>query len=164
LAHGTERSRSRCRLRTRGAVSERLRLINDFSTAFFKAMGPLEEPAPIVTFSAALRNGAWLGVPPPKCACLTSETRSIAQAETAADYPPERKPLFRVAWMTLSPYRSRRGLLTMGNYLDKNSRSLRRRGRRPSYAHTVAPVLGPRAVTLGGGGESRPVGRRVVYC
>ena len=26
--------------------------------------------------------------------------------------------------MTLSPYRSRRGLLTMGNYLDKNSRSL----------------------------------------
>ena len=53
------------------------------------------------------------------------------------------------AWMTLSPYRSRRGLLTMGNYLDKNSRSLRRRERRPSCTHTAAPVLGPRAVTLG---------------
>ena len=39
---------------------------------------------------------------------------------------------------------------TMGNYLDKNSRSLRRHERRPSYTHTAAPVLGPRAVTLGG--------------
>ena len=29
---------------------------------------------------------------------------------------------------------------------------------RPSYTHTAAPVLGPRAVTLGGGGESRPIG------
>ena len=29
---------------------------------------------------------------------------------------------------------------------------------RPSYTHTAAPVLGPRAVTLGGGGEYRPVG------
>ena len=38
---------------------------------------------------------------------------------------------------------------TMGNYLDKNSRSLRRRERRPSYMHTAAPVLGPRAVTPG---------------
>ena len=38
---------------------------------------------------------------------------------------------------------------TMGNYLDKNSRSLRRHERRPSYAHTAAPVLGPRAVTPG---------------
>jgi hypothetical protein len=38
---------------------------------------------------------------------------------------------------------------TMGNYLDKNSRSLRRYERRPSYAHTAAPVLGPRAVTPG---------------
>ena len=47
------------------------------------------------------------------------------------------------------PYRLRRGLLTMGNYLDKHSRSLRRRERRPSYAHTAAPVLGPRAVTPG---------------
>ena len=37
----------------------------------------------------------------------------------------------------------------MGNYLDKNSRSLRRCERRPSYAHTAAPVLGPRAVTPG---------------
>ena len=47
---------------------------------------------------------------------------------------------------------------TMGNYLDKNSRSLRRRERRLSYTHTAAPVLGPRAVTLGGrGGEYRPV-------
>ena len=79
MTHGTERSRSRCRLSTRGAVSERLRLIIDFSTALRKAMRPLEEPAPIVTFSAALRNGAWLGEPPPKCACLTRERRSMAQ-------------------------------------------------------------------------------------
>ena len=53
----------------------------------------------------------------------------------------------------------------MGNDLDKNSRSLRRRGRRPSYAHTAAPVLGPRAVTPGGGGDSRPVSVDVsFYC
>eukprot|EP00964_Phaeocystis_antarctica_P020041 scaffold11062_cov24-Phaeocystis_antarctica.AAC.1 len=52
-------------------------LIIDFSTALRKAMRPLEEPAPIVTFSAALRNATWLGAPPPMCACLTSE-RSIA--------------------------------------------------------------------------------------
>ena len=38
---------------------------------------------------------------------------------------------------------------TMGNYLDKHSRSLRRHERRPSYTHTAAPVLGPRAVTPG---------------
>eukprot|EP00964_Phaeocystis_antarctica_P037703 scaffold21547_cov28-Phaeocystis_antarctica.AAC.1 len=50
-----------------------LRLIIDFSTALRKAMRPLEEPAPIVTFSAALRNATWLGAPPPMCACLTSE-------------------------------------------------------------------------------------------
>ena len=37
----------------------------------------------------------------------------------------------------------------MGNYLGKNSRSLRRRERRPSCTHTAAPVLGPRAVTPG---------------
>ena len=48
---------------------------------------------------------------------------------------------------------------TMGNYLDKNSRSLRRRERRPSCTHsTAAPVLGPRAATPGGGGEFRPLG------
>ena len=35
------------------------------------------------------------------------------------------------------------------NYLDKHSRSLRRHERRPSHAHTAAPVLGPRAVTHG---------------
>ena len=52
----------------------------------------------------------------------------------------------------------------MNYYLGKNSRSLRRHERRPSYTHTAAPVLGPRAVTLGGGGKYRPVGRRVFYC
>ena len=51
---------------------------------------------------------------------------------------------------TPPPYRLRRGLSTiMGNYLGKHSRSLRRHERRPSYAHTAAPVLGPRAVTPG---------------
>ena len=53
---------SRCRLRTRGAVSAMLRLIFDFSTALRKAIRPLEEPAPIVIFSAALRNCAWLAM------------------------------------------------------------------------------------------------------
>ena len=52
----------------------------------------------------------------------------------------------------------------MNYYLGKNSRSLRRHERRPSYTHTAAPVLGPRVVTLGGGGDYRPVGRRVFYC
>ena len=47
------------------------------------------------------------------------------------------------------PCRRRRGLYDGQLYLDKNSRSLRRRERRPSYAHTAAPVLGPRAVTPG---------------
>ena len=92
MTHGTERSRSRCRLSTRGAVSERLRLIIDFSTALRKAIRPLEEPAPIVTFSAALRNGAWLGEPPPKCACLTRERRSIAQPLAL------RQPLIITPW------------------------------------------------------------------
>jgi hypothetical protein len=50
---------------------------------------------------------------------------------------------------------------TMGNYfMDKNSRSLRRRERRPSYAHTAAPVLGPRAVTPGEPGWRRLQARR----
>ena len=37
----------------------------------------------------------------------------------------------------------------MGNYLGKQSRSLRRHERRPSYTHSAAPVLGPRAATPG---------------
>ena len=32
---------------------------------------------------------------------------------------------------------------------SNHSRSLRRHERRPSYTHTAAPVLGPRAVTPG---------------
>ena len=46
---------------------------------------------------------------------------------------------------------------TMDSYLGQNSRSLRQHERRPSYTHTAAPVLGPRAVDPGGGGEFRPV-------
>ena len=51
----------------------------------------------------------------------------------------------------------------VGNYLGKNSRSLRRHERRPSYTHTAAPVLGPRAVTPGvaAGIQARPVGASV---
>ena len=48
---------------------------------------------------------------------------------------------------TPPPYRLRRGLSTMGNYLGKHFRSLRRHERRPSCTHTAAPVLGPRAAT-----------------
>ena len=58
---------------------------------------------------------------------------------------------------TPPPYRLRRGLSTiMGNYLGKHSRSLRRHERRPSYTHTAAPVLGPRAVTPGVAANSGP--------
>ena len=51
--------------------------------------------------------------------------------------------------LTPPPYRSRRGLSTMGNYLGKQTRLLRRHERRPSHTHTAAPVLGPRAATPG---------------
>ena len=51
--------------------------------------------------------------------------------------------------LTPPPYRLRRGLSTMGNYLGKQTQSLRRHERRPSYTHSAAPVLGPRAVTPG---------------
>ena len=44
----------------------------------------------------------------------------------------------------------------MGNYLGKQSRSLRRRERRPSYTHTAAPVLGPRAATPGAAANPGP--------
>ena len=37
----------------------------------------------------------------------------------------------------------------MGNYLGKQTWSLRRHERRPSYTHSAAPVLGPRAATPG---------------
>ena len=49
--------------------------------------------------------------------------------------------------MTTSTYR--RATTTMGNYLGKQTRSLRQHERRPSYTHTAAPVLGPRAATPG---------------
>ena len=44
----------------------------------------------------------------------------------------------------------------MGNYLGKQSRSLRRHERRPSHTHTAAPVLGPRAVTPGVAANTGP--------
>ena len=59
--------------------------------------------------------------------------------------------------LTPPPYRLRRGLSTMGNYLGKQSRSLRRHERRPSYTHTAAPVLGP----LWGRGPPPPGWRRI---
>ena len=40
-------------------------------------------------------------------------------------------------------------LPAMDYYLGKQTRSLRRHERRPSYTHSAAPVLGPRAVTPG---------------
>ena len=40
-------------------------------------------------------------------------------------------------------------LPAMDYYLGKQTRSLRRRERRPSYTHSAAPVLGPRAATPG---------------
>ena len=56
--------------------------------------------------------------------------------------------------MATSTYR--RATTTMGNYLGKQSRSLRRHERRPSHTHTAAPVLGPRAVTPGVAANSGP--------
>ena len=56
--------------------------------------------------------------------------------------------------MATSTYR--RATTTMGNYLGKQSRSLRRHERRPSHTHTAAPVLGPRAVTPGVAANTGP--------
>ena len=52
--------------------------------------------------------------------------------------------------MAASTYR-RATTTIMGNYLGKQTQSLRRHERRPSYTHSAAPVLGgpPRAVTPG---------------
>ena len=58
--------------------------------------------------------------------------------------------------LTPPPYRSRRGLSTMGNYLGKQTRLLLRHERRPSHTHTAAPVLGPRAVTPGVAANTGP--------
>ena len=51
--------------------------------------------------------------------------------------------------LATSTYRRAMVATTMGNYLDKQSRALRQHERRPSYTHTAAPVVGPRAVTPG---------------
>ena len=71
-----------------------LRLIIDFSTALRMAMRPLEEPAPIVTFSAALRNATWLVAPPPMCACLSSE-RSMSTRFASSLFIPIRSAVVR---------------------------------------------------------------------
>ena len=67
--------------------------------------------------------------------------------------------------MTTSTYR--RATTTMGNYLGKQTRSLRQHERRPSYTHTAAPVLGPRAATPGVAANPGPavdVSLRVFCC
>ena len=52
--------------------------------------------------------------------------------------------------LTTSTYRRATTTIIMGNYLGKQTRSLRRHERRPSYyTHSAAPVLGPRAATPG---------------
>ena len=51
--------------------------------------------------------------------------------------------------LTTSTYRRATTTIIMGNYLGKQIRSLRRHERRPSYTHSAAPVLGPRAATPG---------------
>jgi len=65
---------------------------------------------------------------------------------------------------TPPPYRLRRGLSTMGNYLGKQTRSLRRHERRPSYTHAAAPVLGPRAATHGVAANPGPSGNVSSTC
>merc|ERR1719276_608478 len=50
---------------------------------------------------------------------------------------------------TTSTYRRATTTIIMGNYLGKQTWSLRRHERRPSYTHSAAPVLGPRAATPG---------------
>ena len=51
--------------------------------------------------------------------------------------------------LTASAYRRASATTRMDYYLTKQSRSLRRRERCPSYTHTAAPVLGLRAATPG---------------
>ena len=56
--------------------------------------------------------------------------------------------LLQVGCLRLAAFTYRRATTTiMGNYLGKQTWSLRRHERRPSYTHSAAPVLGPRAVT-----------------
>ena len=50
---------------------------------------------------------------------------------------------------TTSTYRRETTTIIMGNYLGKLTRSLRQHEWRPSYTHSAAPVLGPRAATPG---------------
>ena len=58
--------------------------------------------------------------------------------------------LLQVGCLRLAAFTYRRATTTiMGNYLGKQTRSLRRHERRPSYTHSAAPVLGPRAATPG---------------
>ena len=74
-------------------------------------------------------------------------------ADTAAGGTPVRVRLdraaLRVTRAAWSGSLRRHGYSTMGNYLGKQTRSLRRHERRPSYTHSAAPVLGPRAATPG---------------
>ena len=51
--------------------------------------------------------------------------------------------------MTAFTYRRATTTIIVGNYLGKQTWSLRRHERRPSYTHSAAPVLGPRAATPG---------------
>ena len=64
---------------------------------------------------------------------------------------------------TTSTYRRATTTIIMGNYLGKQTRSLRRHERRPAYTHSAAPVLGPRAAAPGVAANPGPsVG--VSYC
>ena len=67
--------------------------------------------------------------------------------------------------LTASAYRRALATTRMDYYLTKQSRSLRRRERCPSYTHTAAPVLGPRAATPGMAANSGPlVDVCLLYC
>ena len=55
----------------------------------------------------------------------------------------------RHAAVIMTCARLTRGTDDKGNYLGKQTWSLRRHERRPSYTHSAAPVLGPRAATPG---------------
>ena len=73
--------------------------------------------------------------------------------------------LLQVGCLRLAAFTYRRATTTiMGNYLGKQTRSLRRHERRPSYTHAAAPVLGPRAATPGVAANPGPSGNVSSTC
>ena len=104
------------------------------------------------------RTGRGDGVP----RAAAAGVRRRAGRDVCGGYGPVCMPVCcREPSPTRPPYRLRRGLSTMGNYLGKHSRSLRRHKRherRPSCTHTGSPVTAPCRSTWGRAQAATPPG------